>query len=388
MNRAYCGSVTLVLTLTIAALGCGPKDSSGSSNDPVVDVGQTGTQDPNGQIPPASTSPTNSPVNQPATPSSLAPTKPAGSKQTCAAPLKAADGTTIFPKTLSQTGCFANLKEKQPAPSLLAYSVRVPLWSDGASKRRWVALPDGTRLAANPNGDVFLPSGGVLLKEFSLGNQVLETRMLARRLDGQYALATYRWNAAGTDADVVLGDWQSQTVDGIPWTYFGPAGCAMCHSGSKGTDLGLSMAQLDVPTTSGKSQLDEWKEQGVLESVPAVTATGFDTTTVAGKARAYLDVNCSSCHSVGARYFMGFDFSAKVPLSQTGLCNTLPAHGNFGITDAKILVPGRPDASVLLMRMRAIDNRRMPRFGSEVVDKEGTAIVESWISQLKNCVAE
>lgn len=381
--------VAFIASLSLIGWACAPQEPGGSGAQSGNDVVQGTTQGSGTQAPSSAPTSANPTSTTPTSPSSPAATNPEAGRQTCLAPLKAADGTTNFPRTLSQTGCFLSLASKQPAASLLPYNVRIPLWSDGASKRRWLALPDGTRLAANPNGDVSLPPGGVLLKEFSLGGQVLETRMLARRLDGQYALATYRWNSSGTDAEVVLGDWQSQTVGGIPWTYFGPAGCVMCHSGGKGNDLGLSIAQLDVPaldvSAAGKNQVSLWKEQGILENVPAATATGFDTTTVAGKARAYLDVNCSSCHSVGARYYMGFDFAAKVPISQTGFCNTLPAHGNFGITDAKLLAPGRPDLSVLLMRMRAIDSRRMPKFGSEVVDTEGTAVVQAWISQLKSC---
>ena len=361
------------------ACASAPKETVGAGADSGNDVVQPPPQGSEAQVP-SSSSPN---------PSSPAMPKPEVAKQTCLAPTKAADGNTDFPKNLSQTGCFSDLTNKQPAASLLAYNVRVPLWSDGAEKRRWLALPDGTRLSTNPNGDVILPAGAVLLKEFSLGGQVLETRMLARRLDGQYALATYRWNAAGTDAEVVLGDWQSQEVGGIPWTYFGPAGCVMCHSGSKGNDLGLSTAQLDVPalegSAGGKNQLVLWRERGILDGMPAATATSFDMATVAGRARAYLDVNCSSCHSPGARYYMGFDFSAKVPLAHTGLCNASPAHGTFGINGAKILAPGRPDLSVLLLRMRSLDNLRMPRFGSEVVDTEGTAVVNAWISQLKSC---
>lgn len=312
------------------------------------------------------------------------------SNLTCLAPPVGPGGTTAFPLKLSETGCFSPTNPKQATQGLIAYDVKTHLWSDGATKRRWLALPDNSKLAINPDGDLELPPGGVLLKEFTLENRLLETRMLARRIDGKYALATYRWNTAQTDADVVLGDWQTDMATKTPWTYFGPAGCAMCHSSAKGADLGLRSAQLaislpDPATKMPENQLVIWKNIGLLDatSIPAID-TAADTT-VFSRARRYLDVNCASCHSAGARYYMGFDFSESIPLTQMGVCNKAPAHGTLGVATSKLLVPGSPATSVISLRMHAVNASRMPRFGSEVVDVEGTAAVDAWIAQLLSC---
>jgi len=50
------------------------------------------------------------------------------------------------PRLLSQTGVFASLADLRPSPGLIPYDVNAPLWSDGAVKRRWVALPPGSRV--------------------------------------------------------------------------------------------------------------------------------------------------------------------------------------------------------------------------------------------------
>jgi glucose/arabinose dehydrogenase len=46
-----------------------------------------------------------------------------------------------FPRKLSETGLFANTKELKPARGLIPYSVSAELWSDGATKERYIAIP-------------------------------------------------------------------------------------------------------------------------------------------------------------------------------------------------------------------------------------------------------
>ena len=49
-----------------------------------------------------------------------------------------------FPPLLSQTGAFQNTSTLTPGGRLIPYTVNSPLWSDGAVKRRWLALPTTT----------------------------------------------------------------------------------------------------------------------------------------------------------------------------------------------------------------------------------------------------
>src|SRR5205823_3294234 len=57
-----------------------------------------------------------------------------------------------LPTRLSQTGLFRSLESLEPAPGLIPYAVNSPLWSDGAAKRRWIALPGGARITYRPTG--------------------------------------------------------------------------------------------------------------------------------------------------------------------------------------------------------------------------------------------
>ena len=65
--------------------------------------------------------------------------------------------THPFPKLLSQTGAFRDLAQLTPDPALVPYSVNTPLWSDGAVKTRWMALPAGTTIHFAPNGEWTFP---------------------------------------------------------------------------------------------------------------------------------------------------------------------------------------------------------------------------------------
>ena len=77
------------------------------------------------------------------------------------------------------------------------------------------------------------------------------------------------------------------------------------------------------------------------------------------------------------------DLLATLPLAEMGIVNVAPAHGNFGVKDAKILVPGHPERSILLTRMEMTGLGRMPHIGSRVVDEQAVRLVHDWIKGMK-----
>jgi hypothetical protein len=119
------------------------------------------------------------------------------------------DGAAL-PTRLSQTGAFSDTPKLTPASGLVAYGVNVPFWSDGAIKRRWVALPDGHQIGFSPTDAFTFPAGTVFVKHFDLAldetrpkqsTRRLETRVLMRGNSGGIYGATYRWRPDGRDAD-------------------------------------------------------------------------------------------------------------------------------------------------------------------------------------------
>ena len=57
--------------------------------------------------------------------------------------------TVVAPATLRETGLYSDYASQAIDPANVSYSPQYPLWSDGASKRRWIYLPPSTRIAAS-----------------------------------------------------------------------------------------------------------------------------------------------------------------------------------------------------------------------------------------------
>lgn len=175
--------------------------------------------------------------------------------------VKAAEASTDFPRTLSETGLFASVREHRMQPSLVPYSVNSPLWSDGAYKERWMALPgDDPRIEVTPTRGWNFPNGTVLVKSFALELQQgqpdsrrwVETRLLTKQ-DGEWFGYSYRWNKEQTEAELVGKDGVDQeysirTADGEQrqtWHYPSRTECMVCHSRAANFVLGTNTLQLN-----------------------------------------------------------------------------------------------------------------------------------------------
>ena len=64
-----------------------------------------------------------------------------------------------FPTNLSQLGAFSNTTNLTPVAGMVPYDVNTPLWSDNASKTRWMAIPSGQTLGFNAQGIFNVPIG-------------------------------------------------------------------------------------------------------------------------------------------------------------------------------------------------------------------------------------
>ena len=94
-----------------------------------------------------------------------------------------------FPTRLSETGLFTSVKDHRPDPALIPYSVNAPLWSDGAEKERFIALPNDSKIEFGTSHGWNCPDGTVLVKTFSIDMEArnpnsrrrIETRLLPRQ---------------------------------------------------------------------------------------------------------------------------------------------------------------------------------------------------------------
>ena len=307
--------------------------------------------------------------------------------------------TGNLPVLLSDTGCVKDDAPQKPIAALIPYDVNVPLWSDGASKRRWLSLPEGEQITIEADGDWTLPQGAVLLKEFQLGRR-LETRFFLRHIDdGSWGGYTYEWADDESDATLLVGG-KEEAVGGDAgdqvWTYPSGTECLGCHTEAAGASLGLETAQMnrDFPAGSGHggNQIEWMRDRGLFANdpgdasgLPAFPSIADESASLESRARAYLHANCSNCHRPGGTTQASMDLRASTALADTETCNELPEQGDFGNPDARLLVPGNAKDSLLVIRMHRLGDGRMPDLASSVVDTEGATIVQRWIDSLAAC---
>ena len=66
-------------------------------------------------------------------------------------------------------------------------------------------------------------------------------------------------------------------------------------------------------------------------------------------------------------------------LDEMKIVNIKPIHDTFGLKDAKLVVPGHPERSVLLHRISHRDKGHMPPLATRVVDQQMVEAIREWI---------
>ncbi|MDB5297605.1 MAG: gdhB [Phycisphaerales bacterium] len=353
------------------------------------------------------------------------------------------DATAHFPRKLSETGLFASTKDHVVAPGVVPYDVNSPLWSDGAKKQRFIAVPGDGKIKYSPDGAWGFPDGSVLVKTFELeltagdpaSRRRLETRLMHVEQD-HWRGYTYVWNDAQTDADLLddpRGKDQTFAVrdPATPgaatgtgairqqvWHYPSRAECTLCHTMPAGFVLGPSTAQMNrtfdyaaaahgsAPALAGGSadnQIRALEHVGLFDKpVPPrhklPTTDAGDPAAYAklprmpdpadahapldDRARAYLHANCSHCHRKSGGGNALFELQYGLPLDKTKTLDVPPQHGDHGVAGGKLLVPGDPAHTLLLWRMNQLGPERMPRAGSTVVDEAGAKLIAHWVAEM------
>jgi uncharacterized repeat protein (TIGR03806 family) len=301
------------------------------------------------------------------------------------------------PQLLSETGCVNASNPAQAAAGLIPYTINEAFWSDGATKERYLALPNSTTIQVNADGDLTLPVDTVLMKQFRLSDQPIETRLFVRGFDGGWRGFSYRWNDALTDAEL-LDDALDEDIDGVLWHYPSNAQCNQCHTAAAGFALGPETLQLNkdftYPSTGiTANQLDTWQAIGLFANNPSadqraqrLPASNDTSASLTQRARAYLHSNCANCHRPNGPTSAAIDLRFTTALADTDACDIAPTLGDLDIINARIIAPGDANRSVLLQRMLATDEHRMPPLSSSVVDEDGTELIAAWINSLGGCL--
>jgi uncharacterized repeat protein (TIGR03806 family) len=316
-----------------------------------------------------------------------------------------------FPVKLSAwhlfTGRPADLK---PNAGVVPYDINTPLFSDYATKYRFVWMPPGTSATYNASGAFQFPVGTILSKTFAYpdadrgGQQrLIETRLLVHSNSGWVGLP-YVWNAEQTEASLQV----AADPEVVHWVH--PSGrrytinyvipnsnqCKECHDearimgpiGPKARNLNK-----DFNYAEGRmNQLAYWTKVGYLKGAPPPgqaprMAVWNDPAsgTLDARARAYLENNCGHCHNPqGAANTSGlYLLAAQTDPMRWGSCK-VPVSAGQGSGDLLFdVVPGQPDQSILVHRMESTTPKvMMPELGRTVVHQEGLALIRQWIAAM------
>ncbi|HVZ36668.1 MAG TPA: hypothetical protein VG963_29770, partial [Polyangiaceae bacterium] len=285
------------------------------------------------------------------------------------------------PRLLSETLGFSDVRALQPSPGLLPYGVQSPLFSDGASKQRWLALPGGSKIGFSESGAWTFPEGTVFVKEFDMALDErhpeeltrLETRFLVAGIGGDFYGLSYVWNAEQTDAELrreghderleIVGADGTRRVQ----TYSFPAqsDCARCHSDIAGGALGPRTAQLNgefeyTDSAGGPftaNQLATWGQLGLFDrAVAAGSSSGYprlanlsdESQPVERRIRSYWDSNCSMCHNAESPV-PSWDARYATKLENQGVLN-VESYAGPRSDGLRLITPGDPDRSLMVLR--------------------------------------
>lgn len=313
----------------------------------------------------------------------------------------------ILPRQLSQTGAFQNTPELAPSEALLPYDLIVSFWSDGATKARWVSVPD-EKIKFAPNGEWGFPKGTVFVKHFELATDEthpevkrrLETRLLVCDANGGVYGVTYKWRADNRDADLLETNLSEnitiKTATGTrtqTWYYPSRQDCLTCHTANAGYVLGVKTRQLNreltYPSGIKDNELrvlnhlvlfDTNLDEADLQSLPKLARADDLTRSLEDRARSYLDANCAHCHRPHGTVAY-FDARYDTPLAEQNLING-PVLIDERLDHPHIIAPNDRWRSILFMRANTTEAFKMPPLARNTIDEAGMQLLRQWIESL------
>ena len=199
-----------------------------------------------------------------------------------------------YPKLSDYHFFEGDMKDQIPSLNVIAYEPASSLFTDYASKKRFIWMPagvSGTYVADNKIID--FPVGTVLIKTFYYDKiqpnnttRIIETRIMIRKASG-WIFAEYVWNEEQTEAYLNMNGsstsvtWKDENnIIKTASNYRIPSGeqCLICHKVD--SDQGSGVVSVAIPIgikpqnlnfnynygTETKNQLSKWIEIGYLEN--------------------------------------------------------------------------------------------------------------------------
>jgi uncharacterized repeat protein (TIGR03806 family) len=321
----------------------------------------------------------------------------------------AVNGAFQFKEKLSEYGFFTNqFNALRPAQQVVRYELSTPLFTDYAVKDRFVFLPTGATVKYTASGVLDFPDSTIIIKNFAYTNTahqkiMIETRLLVKdAADKKWKVMNYLWNEEQTDAvkhitgarlPITLLDDEGKphnTTYQVPNTN----DCKRCHINNESlTPIGPKARNLNYAMQGQTdNQLAQWAAKGRLIGLPDLSKVEQlpnwkDDThfSLEQRARAYLDMNCSHCHTKGGdAYNTGLFLEyQQTNAQQLGLMKVpVSAGGGAGGMNYDI-VPGDAAHSILAYRMNSTETgTAMPELARTIIHKEGVQLIHDWIQNM------
>lgn len=377
-RSSRCAALSQILCLALV-VGCTQSGGSATDGGPTVDGAESDADIIDGgvaDVPAGDADAPDAPPVDAYVPDSTGPLD---------APVMVDAGPTSHPATgvtlLSQQGVYGDFASRSIPSDAITYTPRWELWSDGATKRRWILLPPGTQIDNTNPEHWTLPVGARLVKEFTRDGTLVETRII-EITSSSWTLHTYVWNTAQTDATIAHdGAWNvAGTQHDVPTEHE----CMMCHESETRGGLGVQAVQLSSST------ITVWNNESYF-AVPITNPTfGPTGTATEVAALGYLHANCGHCHNPGGyaavanNMTLRLDAAPKMARYEPGFTTTVnvTVQGN-GAGAGKRITPMDPNASAIVRRMSTRGNYdQMPLIGSEIVHDAGVSTVTSWVNTI------
>lgn len=307
-----------------------------------------------------------------------------------------------------------NLKEMKPSYGVHTYSLSSQLFTDYASKKRFVWMPSGTKANFVSSEELFdFPTSTVLVKNFYYTNtlpnntlKILETRIMIKKgVDAsgndEWIFANYVWNEDQTEAFLDMNgsnveiSFVNEYNDSYTTTYRIPSQteCLICHKNNeKAIPIGPKPINMDLNITYGtgtQNQIDYWVNNELISNdfnrnFEKLVDWKNTAHPIKDRLRSYLEINCGHCHAESKHcdyrpIRLGFNETE----SETNLGVCVTPQDNIDSSLTSIITPSNIQRSVMHYRMNTTnESYRMPLLGRTVVDKQAVQLLEDYIQTL------
>lgn len=310
--------------------------------------------------------------------------------------------TSSAPDDVFCIGLYHAKSSQQTVSQVHPYKPGVVLWSDGAEKQRYLALPEGTKIDTSSWDAWKFPVGTKAFKEFRFDGKLVETRMLWKQAESNWVMATYIWD--GHEKSAPLNTSKTPVVLDTGYEIPTAKDCGKCHHGGADKLLGVEAVALGLDSAEGMT-LDGLVSADMLSDPPQSTTISLpeDDSGKAGTTLGFLHANCGmACHStrgLGDETQLILRLRADEFWTTNGKTRTetvdqtdayLAAVGVDPTTasvasafpGAKRITPGAHDQSLLWLLPHRRDKYQMPPLVSHKIDEADSQAIADWIDAL------